>query len=455
MPFSPSIRDKALVAAARHCCVCHRYKGINVEVHHIVLESQGGSNDLENAIALCFDCHADAGHYNPRHPKGTKFSPSELKLHRDTWHMIVKHHSIQPPDAPDLLYCRYLLCKSFDMFREITLGDLSQVPVEQPFLVENSVRRFQGSIVEQHHKDYRHEQEWGDHFPNHDEYSRIHPEIRVVERSSINVYPYFQAIRVPSLDELREKVGPNDVITRLLVETGVLPQEISLALAYNELCGDERFQEVYRLRPLWALYLAATNLDSRPLPVKSIIGEFENPEGICYRSITKRFANEKHERTLPKAPLPPGATLLVPLATLLGPVRNFAATTFSEQSNYLSNGQGQVVRHEDLTISYEETSLIGPSIWPNSLRINSSGITRNQYVHEFDLSNLFTITRFWEVGSCPHLFAFEDSHRPLRYLGELFAHSPGIAQVEHFIVPGKISYLLIAELEKGVKPKVS
>jgi hypothetical protein len=56
-----------------------------VNVHHIVPEADGGPNVLENAIALCFTCHAEAGHYNPRHPLGTKYSPEELRKHRDDW----------------------------------------------------------------------------------------------------------------------------------------------------------------------------------------------------------------------------------------------------------------------------------------------------------------------------------------------------------------------------------
>ncbi len=77
MAFKKEVKINALVSAARHCCVCHRYKGVKVEVHHILPVAKGGADDAENAIALCFDCHADAGHYNNKHPRGTKFSPEE------------------------------------------------------------------------------------------------------------------------------------------------------------------------------------------------------------------------------------------------------------------------------------------------------------------------------------------------------------------------------------------
>ncbi len=69
MGFPKKVRDAALVASARYCCVCHRITGLNIEVHHIIPQEQQGKDTLDNAIALCFDCHADAGHYFAKHPK--------------------------------------------------------------------------------------------------------------------------------------------------------------------------------------------------------------------------------------------------------------------------------------------------------------------------------------------------------------------------------------------------
>lgn len=89
MPFSNNVREDALVSSGRHCCLCHKFCGIKLEVHHIRLESEGGKNTLENAIPLCFDCHADMTSYDKKHPKGTKYSENELKRHRDNWYKKV------------------------------------------------------------------------------------------------------------------------------------------------------------------------------------------------------------------------------------------------------------------------------------------------------------------------------------------------------------------------------
>jgi hypothetical protein len=97
MGFSQKIKEDILVASARHCCVCHKYKGVKIEVHHIIPKEKGGKDTSGNAISLCFDCHSDAGHYNSKHPKGTKLSPAELRKHKRNWFLNVKNNNILDP----------------------------------------------------------------------------------------------------------------------------------------------------------------------------------------------------------------------------------------------------------------------------------------------------------------------------------------------------------------------
>lgn len=82
----PSIvKDQALASCGRRCCICHKFCGSNMELHHIQAEADEGASTLANCIPLCFDCHAEVGHYNVRHPKGTKYRANELRIHRDEW----------------------------------------------------------------------------------------------------------------------------------------------------------------------------------------------------------------------------------------------------------------------------------------------------------------------------------------------------------------------------------
>jgi len=85
MPFPDPVREEALVRSQRCCCVCHKFLGRSAEVHHIIQEADRGDGTIENAIVLCPKCHEEAGHYNPRHPLGIKYSPKELRRHRNQW----------------------------------------------------------------------------------------------------------------------------------------------------------------------------------------------------------------------------------------------------------------------------------------------------------------------------------------------------------------------------------
>lgn len=91
MSFTPQIKEDVLVACGRHCCLCYRFCGIKIEIHHIKPRAESGSDAFDNAIPLCFDCHADMRTYDSKHPKGTKYSEKELIRLRDIWYEKVKN----------------------------------------------------------------------------------------------------------------------------------------------------------------------------------------------------------------------------------------------------------------------------------------------------------------------------------------------------------------------------
>jgi len=85
MGFNRTEANKLLASCHRRCCVCHRYCGIKIELHHIQPTEAGGDDSIENAIPLCFECHAEVQLYNDAHPRGRKFRPDELKYHKVQW----------------------------------------------------------------------------------------------------------------------------------------------------------------------------------------------------------------------------------------------------------------------------------------------------------------------------------------------------------------------------------
>jgi len=80
-------QDRVLPWCARHCRLCEKFAGVGIEVAHV----DPRENSLDNAIPLCFDCHAAVGHYNQRHPRGRKYSIRErgasksMRHRRGTW----------------------------------------------------------------------------------------------------------------------------------------------------------------------------------------------------------------------------------------------------------------------------------------------------------------------------------------------------------------------------------
>jgi hypothetical protein len=50
-----------------------------------VTRADSGPDTIDNAIPVCFECHAEIHSYNDKHPRGRKFRPEELRGHREQW----------------------------------------------------------------------------------------------------------------------------------------------------------------------------------------------------------------------------------------------------------------------------------------------------------------------------------------------------------------------------------
>ena len=59
MGFPDKVQAEALAACERCCCICHKFCGTKIELHHIKQKADGGEDTFDNCIPLCFDCHAD------------------------------------------------------------------------------------------------------------------------------------------------------------------------------------------------------------------------------------------------------------------------------------------------------------------------------------------------------------------------------------------------------------
>jgi hypothetical protein len=58
---------------------------VKIETDHIKQKANDGTDDIENAIPVCFDCHAEIHSYNDQHPRGRKYTTKELRQHKKQW----------------------------------------------------------------------------------------------------------------------------------------------------------------------------------------------------------------------------------------------------------------------------------------------------------------------------------------------------------------------------------
>jgi len=79
-----------LARCHRRCCICHRFCGFKMELDHITPKVDKGTDTIDNAIPVCFECHAEIHAYNDKHPRGRKYRPEELKEHKEQWLELCK-----------------------------------------------------------------------------------------------------------------------------------------------------------------------------------------------------------------------------------------------------------------------------------------------------------------------------------------------------------------------------
>ena len=79
MPFSEALKLQVKKMAAFQCCRCRE---IGVDIHHIIPQAQGGTDDIDNAAPLCQNCHDKFG-ANPEKRK-------EIRQMRNWWYDVVK-----------------------------------------------------------------------------------------------------------------------------------------------------------------------------------------------------------------------------------------------------------------------------------------------------------------------------------------------------------------------------
>ena len=433
MSFSKKIKEDILVASARHCSMCHSYKGLKVEVHHITPKVQGGNNSESNAISLCFDCHADAGHYFADHPKGTKVSPRELRKHKKSWEKLVTQNLIPIPKR-DLVYIQHIITDSFHMIKELSETNLENFPIKNSLLVKTPVLKFIQNLIKD--QDYRHSTCSSYKFKSETEYLEAHPKaILLKNNGEYNGYTYN---RIPSSSEIKE-VCSGDSVTQYLLENKCELDKICISGTHSDGCEGLEFMESYITRPMYMTMLAIENITDEPISIDSLVGNIS--EGVLYNSLNKTSSNNNIH--LPQMKIMPNKTLIIPTAIILSDFESFEIDNESTINRfYVGNEQRQEFQKISIKTKPNQYDFIGPSLLIQAVQFNN----RLQSVHELDMNNLYHIDRYYMCGSCPHLF-FVKNNGKLEYVRELFFKSPDRLQIEKITISKDVKAVIVVELE--------
>jgi hypothetical protein len=135
--------DKMMVKCARRCCICRRFRPTKLQVHHIVLESDGGSDDEDNLIVTCITCHSDV---HSQVPFTRRFTYKELKGHRDVLVKMVSE-GIFTNDEPDNFNQRKGIAKNVGSRKKIDNPKLSPEALELLLSAVNVIGDRQGLIL--------------------------------------------------------------------------------------------------------------------------------------------------------------------------------------------------------------------------------------------------------------------------------------------------------------------
>lgn len=425
MGFKKAIKDDALVAAARHCCVCHEYKGLSIEVHHIIPKEQGGKDDFDNAIPLCFECHADAGHYHAQHPKGSKLSPEELRKHRDMWYEIVRSGKASLQQLPyDKIICQYIVVNNRHVVNEILNGKVNIPHYSKVFSAKTKIST---SVIDLFMTDYLNGLIDYISYDSLEDYLKKHPDAQKIE-SKDSYYLYKRPISE------KELILNDSPVFHTLIKDGLTIDEIIQRYANSGGCDDGISE-----------YLIAPQLILNFLSIYNNTEEFMHLSSLDY---IEGETNQMEQITLPQVMIPPKAVVYIPIAVYAEPMEKIV---WKEHSVITSSEESYIVQEFkkvgiDFKNSKGKLHKIGNYMEPIGVNYSVGGKKIYTDIHQVDMENLYKLDQYLCIGSCPHLFLRTDNGE-LQYLGEILQRGYRNCQTEVISLPDGADSIIIAELE--------
>ncbi len=432
MGFPNNVKEEALVASGRRCCVCTKFKSVEIEVHHIIQKADGGADDFDNAIPLCMECHSRAGHYNPRHPKGSKFSPSELRKHRDNHYAFIKNNRILDDDSAVSQF--YLKTENLDVIGELFAGDLSQFPYEGAKLVNNNVLAYMQYYYEMAHSENKGELPI-QQYSSFEEYKGLFGN-KLIEKEEWGQKYYS---RILDDAEIRTSVAPFSAITQQIVAYG--GHDLILA-RFNEYgCGDESNYERYEIPEVSFVFCAIQNNCNAPISISeyNVCIPKNRISGFELSDVVKTIQ-------LPNLDIEPGELLLIPIGLYMKHLELRGKSKSMVDFHTVKSGESQYMDLCDDDLG-DNGLYIGELSFIKSIQVKNAGLKQEQSVRSPIFSQAIRIDRSWMCGSCPHIFGINKGGGK-EYFGELFGNGPNEDQLFEIAIPFNIIKLEICELEE-------
>lgn len=467
MGFSTKDRDEAMVRSARRCCVCRRYNGVGVEVHHIVQPKDGGPDTLDNAIVLCFDCHMAAGHYNADHPRGTKFKPSELRRLRDDWIQRVRDSGIASMDQEfHDYYSRHLVSTDRAAARDCLDLNRKDLPFTISYLHKNAVTGFMSWVL----KDGQYPD--GSAPPrlieSTTDLSAVLSTLVDGDEPSIDGYSYYrepekyyeseaefhdsnsdmegQLERPLSADDFADS-KLESVFLRQAFEEGYDVTKLGKVIGNYDPCGGGCWEKIYIARKQLFVFSEIRNTGTDPITISAVqILESGQDLNLGLRELRTDITTMAQE-SVPDVRLEPSESLIVPEMVLLSPKSGISVdAVWENEIQNTTDGRAQLLGYYLGSANCDDYLIAGPRRSLIGCELRKNGKVHAVSIHDFEPTNTYLFYRFWEMGSCPHLF-FRLRDDGWHHVGEILSDAFAHRSAETVDIPDGVDRVMIAELE--------
>jgi hypothetical protein len=333
-------------------------------------------------------------------------------------------------DGKPLISMKHLVVKSDFVLRQLLDGQFQtfyeQVKAKRVYMQNNDV----SSYLREIHRDHITREA----YPSWDE-------TPVSELRDANRDCFETSVSVEDLTRVSQKYDP--LVTARVVRNlsdnrvAIDPKQFYRITYLQESCGDE-ISEMIEFRPLWLVLLWIENLSDAPVEIGHYKGKMYYPNvALDYRELSFGHG-EEYSGTVPFRVLQREESILIPELILLAPLDAYLPEDEKEVHSDSYEGALEFLYAFTPMREADGFNLLGPSLHVE--RIELAGGTHQ--VHQFDIANTLTVSRLFEVGSCPHVIGYRDEK--FYHIKDVLSSGPEIIDIRDF------EYIVIAEIEEEI-----